>query len=104
MSNKKDSRGFSRIDKVLNKTAKQYHLEQAMSRYKVIKNWQNAVSQFFDEAANLTKAVDFQKGVLKVACLSRELAVRLKLFVPRIIEIINRLVGRPVVYAIAIES
>lgn len=104
MPNKINSRGFSRIDKVLNKTAKQYHLEQAVSRYKVIKNWQNAVSQFFDDAADLTKAVDFQKGVLKVACLSRELAGKLKIFIPRIIEILNNLVGRTLVYAIAIES
>ena len=47
MSNKIKSRGnFSRIDKILNKTAKQYHLEQALSRYQVIKNWQAVAASF----------------------------------------------------------
>ena len=104
MNNKIKSRGnFSQIDKILNKTAKRYHLEQALSRYQVIKNWHAAAAQFLEESSALTKAVDFQKGVLKVACLSRELAGRLKLFIPRIIEVLNHIMGRPVVYAIAID-
>ena len=96
-------RNFSRIDALIAAAAKQYRLEDAMQKYRALRLWQQAAGSFLAEAKELTRAVDFNNGVLRVACLSRELARRLRLLTPRIIEAINQLLGRPLVYAIYLE-
>jgi hypothetical protein len=95
--------GFARIDKVLPQTAKNYHLEPAVQRYQVLKYWQLIIEDFFSDAKSLTKAIDFKKGVLTVACLSRQAATELRLLVPRLIQAINKVLGRSLVFAIYIE-
>lgn len=94
---------FARIDKILPQAAKHYHLEEVMQKHRALRSWQKVVVGFFDEAEKLTRAIDFKNGVLKVACLSQELAQKLKLLTPRIIEAMNKLLGRPLVYAIYLE-
>jgi hypothetical protein len=103
--NSKDNynKGFSKIDKVLNRAAKNYNLENALYKHKALKHWQEIASAFVEEAANLTQAVDFQKGILTVACLSREVASKIKLLAQNIIRALNQLFGRQMVYAIYIE-
>ena len=97
------NKGFSKIDKVLNKTAKNYNLENALYKHKTLKHWQEIASAFVEEAAGFTQAVDFQKGVLTVACLSREVASKIRLLAERIIAALNELLGRQMVYAIYVE-
>ena len=99
----KNYKGFTRIDRVLHNAEKQRQLEPLMYRYKALKYWQQVAGGFLEEAEGLTKAVDFKNGVLWVACLSREIASKLKLLTPRIIEALNNILGRTVVYAINIE-
>ena len=103
--NSKDNynKGFSKIDKVLNKTAKHYNLENALYKHKALKHWQEIASAFVEEAAVFTQAVDFQKGILTVACLSREVASKIKLLAQRIISALNDILGRQMVYAIYVE-
>src|SRR5579863_1424749 len=100
--NSKDNynKGFSKIDKVLNHTAKHYNLEAAVCRHRALKHWQQIASAFVEEAAKLTQAVDFKKGVLTIACLSREVASKIKLLAQRIIVALNQLLGRQMVYAL----
>jgi hypothetical protein len=51
----------------------------------------------------LTQAVDFKKGVLTVACLSREVASKIKLFAESILEALNQVLGARLVFAIYTE-
>jgi predicted nucleic acid-binding Zn ribbon protein len=99
----KNYKGFTKIEKLVSQTAKQYNLENALYKHQAIKHWTNVAAAFVQESANLTQAVDFKKGVLTVACLSREVASKLRLLADRIISALNEMVGRKVVFAIYIE-
>jgi hypothetical protein len=99
----KTNKGFARIDKVLGETAKQYNLENAIYKHKALKYWHQVAGAFVEEAKNLTKAMDFQKGVLTIACLSREVASQVKLLAQRIIYALNEFLGRQMVFAIYVE-
>lgn len=96
-------KGFNKIDRVLKNTAKQYNLEGALNKHRALKHWDEIASGFVDEAQSLTKAVDFKKGVLTVACLSKEAARQVKLLAERIIYALNQVLGRQLVYAIYVE-
>jgi hypothetical protein len=98
------SKGFSRIDKTLGKVAKQYNLEPALNKYKACKYWNEVAGGFVENAKEFTKVMDFSRGVLKVACLSREIAYKIRLLADRIIEALNLVFGCTVVYAIYIET
>jgi|SRR6185436_18747156 len=97
------NKGFTKIEKLVSQTAKQYNLETALYRHQTIKYWQDVAAAFVEEAKQYTQAIDFKKGVLTVACLSREVAFKIKLMSEKIISALNELVGKPVVYAIFIE-
>lgn len=94
---------FTKIDKVLKTTSKNYKLDAAVHRYKLIKAWNDIAASFVTEAAEATKAVDFKKGVLSVACLSREIAYQIKVLSSRIIYALNQFLGGSVVFAIQVE-
>ncbi len=96
-------KGFSKIDNLIRHTAKQYNLENAYHRHKALKAWQQLSGSFVEEAGEQTQAVDFKKGVLIIACLSKELANKLKLLAHRIISALNQVLGRQIVYAIYIQ-
>jgi len=96
-------KNFSKIDKIIRQTAEHYNLEAALNKHRAIKHWRQAASSFVEEAGKLTQAVDFKKGVLTVACLSREVANKVKLLASRIIYALNQLLGRQVVFAVSIE-
>jgi hypothetical protein len=97
-------KNFSRIDKVLGKTAKNYNLESALYKHKTLKHWHEIASAFLDEAKELTKAINFEKGVLTVACLSREVATQVKFLAQRIIYALNQFLGKQMVFAIYVET
>jgi predicted nucleic acid-binding Zn ribbon protein len=95
--------GFMPLKKLLKETAKEYHLESTLNRQKALTTWHGVVSGFIEDAQRLTQAVDFSKGVLTVACLSREAAYKIKLMAERIIAALNEVLGQRMVYAIYIE-
>jgi len=99
----KSGAGFTPIGKLLKNTAKEYHLENALYRHKTLQSWQKVISGFIEESQNQTQAVDFNKGVLTVACLSREAAYKIKLMAERIIAALNEVIGKRVIYAIYVE-
>jgi hypothetical protein len=104
MTNQKNySKGFSRIDKTLNQAAKQYKLEGALNKYQASKYWSEVAGVFVEGARDLTKVMDFNKGVLKVACLSREAAYQIRLLSTKIISALNEVLGKRVVFAIYVE-
>ncbi len=95
--------GFAKIDKMINKTAKQYHLETAYYKYKTAKHWHTVAEAFVDGVKELTQVLDFKNGVLKIACLSREVASKITLLSKRIIFALNQALGKAVVFAIYTE-
>ncbi len=101
MSNYKN---FTKIDKVLTKTSKAYKLDLALARYQILKHWQNIIVGFFENGAEETRAMDFKKGVLFVACLSKDIAYRIKVLASRIIYALNQVLGKDLVFAINVES
>lgn len=104
MTNQKNNyNGFSRIDKVLNKTAKDYNLETALYKHQTLKYWHEVASGFVEDAKKLTQAIDFKRGVLTVACLSKEVANQVRLLSERIIYALNQIIGKRMVYAIYVE-
>jgi len=97
------NKGFMPLKKLLKETAKEYHLESTLNRQKALTTWHGVVSGFIEDAQRLTQAVDFNKGVLTVACLSREAAYKMKLMAERIIAALNEVLGQRMVYAIYME-
>jgi Dna[CI] antecedent, DciA len=97
------NKGFTPIDKLLKTTAKEYHLESALYRHKTLNCWQKVIAGFIEDDAIKTQAIDFNKGVLTVACLSREAAYKIKLMAERIISALNEVLGKRLVYAIYVE-
>lgn len=91
------------MESLIKQTAKTYNLESALFRNKVLKHWQSVAGSFVDEADSLTQAMDFKKGVLTVACLSREVATQIRLLADRIIYALNQLLGRQTVFVIRVE-
>lgn len=97
-------KNFSKIDKVIYKIAKEKKIIGAVNKYKAIKYWEKAAGNFLENAEGLTKAVDFKNGVLTVACLSKEIAYQIKLLAQRIIESLNKIIGKKIVFAILVEA
>ncbi len=104
MKIKQKSKGFVLAGSVaLYNHPKSKVYENAFNKYKAIKIWDSAVSQFLEEASEATKAIDFKDGALFVACLSKEMANEIKIYAQRIIYLINQLLGRVLVYELRVE-
>jgi len=97
-------KNFSKIDKLIGQTANQYNLETALNRHRAIKLWQQVAGAFIEEADKLTQAVDLKKGVLTIACISRQVAAQIKLLAGRIIFALNQMLGKEVVFVILVET
>ena len=101
---KKLNKGFVKIENVFLSQYQNNKINEEFWKYKILKNWQSAACGFFQEAKDLTQAVDFKNGVLFVACLSQELARMLKLFAEKIILALNQFLGKTAVYCLRIET
>ena len=100
---KKNGAGFNSIGAVLPDRIKQYKLQKAFYKHQAIRFWQDAAQGFAEELGRETRAIDLKNGILIVACLSKELAYQIRILAARIIEQINQLIGKQVVYAISVE-
>lgn len=96
-------KGFSKIDKLISQNAKEHNFEQALYKHKAVKYWQQIVGAFVEEAKELTQVMDLEKGVLKVACLTREVAHKLKVLAANILSALNELLGKQVIFALYFE-
>ena len=99
----KYNKGFTPIKKVLPDRIKEYKLEKSFYRHQALRHWETAVCKFLDKAGRQTRAVDLKNGVLLVACLSKDLAYQIRLLAQRIVDEINQLIGKSVVFAIYTE-
>ena len=97
------SKGFSKIDRLIVQNAKDHNFEQALYKHKAVKYWQQVAGSFIEEAIEGTRALDLKKGVLVVACLSREVARKLKTLASNIVFALNQLLGKQVIFALYFE-
>ncbi len=103
LTTRNHSKGFSKIDKLISISAKEHHFEQTLYKHKVLKYWREVVGAFVEEAKELTQAMDLKKGVLVIACLSREVAQKLKVLASNIVSALNQLLGKQVIFALYFE-
>ncbi len=96
-------KGFTKIGKILPNTIKQYKLEKSFYRHQALKHWETVAGKFFAEAREQVRAIDLKNGILTVACLSKDLAYEIKLLAKRIVDELNKLIGKLVVFAIHVE-
>ncbi|MBI5530772.1 MAG: DUF721 domain-containing protein [Candidatus Doudnabacteria bacterium] len=96
-------KGFSRIDKVIYRTAKNHNFDTALHKHKAIKHWHEVAASFVEDVKNTTQAINLEKGVLTVACLSLEVARKLKILAQRIIFALNEIIGHRVIFALNLE-
>ncbi len=96
-------KNFAKFSQASKNHPKAKILQQAQNQNLVLKNWPKAIDQFFQGAAEQTRALSLKNGELFVACLSKELAYKIKLFARRIIYLINKLIGRELVYNLQVE-
>ena len=94
---------MQKINRSLEKSIKRYNLEDKVKAYQVCKTWEKIIGDFLPHAAGKTFAVSLERGVLKIASLSREIATDIKLYAQRLVEEINRVLGKKVVFAIYCE-
>lgn len=99
----KYNHGFSKIDKIIPTTAKQYKLQEILIKHRVISFWEEALLAFVGNAQNKTKVLNFSKGVVFVACLSENVGKEIKQFSLHIIHALNQLIGNVVVFSIKLE-
>lgn len=100
----KRKHGFEKISRAFAGQARPKKVDEAFWKYKAVKHWDEAAAGFFEEAKEFTRAVDFKNGTLTVASLSRELALKLKMLAEKIIEALNNILGRRVVFKLVIED
>lgn len=99
----KHQKGFVPVKKALS-SKQNPKLAQAFNQYQIKQKWNQALAGFFDNTDGQTMVVDFREGVLWVACLSRELAYEIKLLAKRILETLNKLLGRTLVFGLRVET
>lgn len=69
----------------------------------MLEAWSTVIGGFVTQASELTQAMEFKSGKLFVACLSRAVAHQIISLAKKIINAINELLGRVVVYTLSVE-
>ena len=101
--NTKRTRGFTKIETILPFHAKERHLEEVYVKQHILHLWEAVLDNFLPDAKELSKAIDFEKGKLIIACLSEEIAYTIKSMTEKILSLINELFGKQVVYTLSVE-
>ena len=102
--NKKIQNGFNSINEVIVGTENLKKLQPIVEKYKALKIWESVAKSFLADLEKQTKAMDLKKGVLYVACLSKEAAYQIKVLKEKIINALNTILGKRIVFAIYIET
>ena len=103
MKKKSQARGFVKVEKILHYSQNSRVFRQAWLQHKAVNLWTEVAGAYLDDAAALTKAVSFNKGILVVACLTKEVAYQVKILALRLLEALNKLLGVLLVYQIEVQ-
>ncbi len=95
---------MQRINKTLYANIRKYKIEDKVKAAELLKLWEPVIADFMPEAALKTMAVTYEKGVLKIAVLSKDIAYQIHLYQKRLIEMLNNLLGRRMVFRIVCEA
>lgn len=87
----------------INKSLKKYKIEDKVKSTMIVNHWEKVITELFPHAAKKTMALGLERGVLRVAALSKEIAYEISLYKQRLIEMLNNLFGKRLVFAIYIE-
>ncbi len=94
---------MQKINKTLQSSLKKYKIEDKIKQHQLLKAWERIISEFLPFAAQKTMAVAFERGVLKIASLTREIAYEINLYQKRLVEALNNFLGTTLVYRIVCE-
>jgi hypothetical protein len=94
---------MQKINKTLNTAMKKYKIEDRIKQHQLLAVWEKVVSDFLPKAAQQTMAVAFEKGILKIASLTKEIAYEINLYQKRLVEALNNFLGKQIVYGIVCE-
>ena len=100
----KRKHGFEKIERAIIYKPRDKKIDESFWRYKAMRHWSEAIVGYFEEAKELTQAIDLKNGTLVIACLSKELARKIKIFAEKILQSLNELLGRRVIYALVVEE
>ncbi|MBU6447282.1 DUF721 domain-containing protein [Patescibacteria group bacterium] len=94
---------MNKIDKALSRQLKKYKIEDKVKAQQLLIAWEKIISDFLPNAARQTMAYAYERGVMKIAVLSREIAYEINLYAKRIMDALNSIVGKHLVYSIVCE-
>lgn len=94
---------MNKIDKTLKWQLKKYKIEDKVKAQQLLMSWEKIISDFLPNAAKQTMAYAYERGAIKIAVLSREIAYEINLYAKRIMDALNAIVGKQLVFSIICE-
>ena len=78
-------------------------IEDKVKTYEVLRFWDRVIGESLPKAQGQTMALSFERGILRVAVLSRDVASEIRMYSQRLIYALNVILGREMVFAIVCE-
>ncbi len=94
---------FNTVGDLIPKMLQERHLGEIVEEQRVLRTWERVAPGFLTESTEQTKAIEFKKGRLVIACLSDELARKIIGLVEQITQAINEVLGKKMVFVIHVE-
>ncbi len=95
---------MQRINKTLYANLRKHKIEDKVKATELLKLWDKVIVDFMPQASSQTMALAYEKGVLKIAVLSKDIAFQIHLYQKRLIQMLNDLLGRRMVFKIVCEA
>jgi hypothetical protein len=95
---------MQKIDKLIRTSIKKYKIEDKIKNYEVYRVWEPVLTKHLPEAKQRTMVTSFERGILNVAVLSKELADVICLYQPRLLSELNNTLGKNLGYRIYCQS
>ena len=95
---------MQKIGKLLNSNIKNHKIENKVKRYEIYRIWEVVLTKYLPEAANNTMITSFERGILQIAVLSKEVANDICVCQNRLCMELNTCMGKNLVYRIYCQS
>lgn len=103
MKKNETKKGFRPLSEAVRIKSANKKFKEAFESKRVSGLWSGVVEGVFPGASLKTKPLTFRSGVLRVACLSAELAKQLRLFASRLVYFLNAALGAVLVLRLEVE-
>ena len=94
---------MQKIERILKSNIKKHKIEDKIKIYEILHKWDKIIAECAPSAIGKSMALSFERGVLRVAALSREVADLINILQKRIIYAINTMLGKTLVFKIYCE-